>query len=194
MVPKMVCGELQAYCEKILQSDPKILNGNIDRLVGGNATMQITDFLLVLKTVDRFAAINRSTSLQVPSFPRRLALDKRTAEVRQFGGKKWKSLTSISLQYATRLDKWRTQLQTLHHAFQQHARSVYAATNLVPPSDDQDLRHLGLEGRDVMLLMDYQRHTLQEHWMSVASQVDGVAIFMRSLLLVSGCAENPVPN
>ncbi|KAK0239000.1 hypothetical protein EDD85DRAFT_951212 [Armillaria nabsnona] len=130
--------------------------------------MQITDFLLALKTVDRFAAINRPTLLQVPSFPRRLSLDKRTAE------------------YATRLNKWPTQLQTLHRAFQQHARSFYAATDLVPPSDDQDLTHLGLEGRDVMLLMDYQRHTLQEHWMGMASQVDGVAIFMRSLLLHKG--------
>lgn len=162
-----------------------MLKGNIDRLVGGNATMQITDFLLALKTVDRFAAINRSTLLQVPSFPRKLALDKRTAEVRQFRGNKWESLTSMSLQYATRLNKWRTQLQILHDAFQQHTRSVYAANDLVLPSDDLDLTHLGLEGRDVMLLMEYQRHSLQEHWMSVASQVDGVAIFMRSLLLVS---------
>ncbi len=180
--------------KKILQSNLKILKGNIDCLVGGNATMQIMDFLLTLKTVDQFAAMNRSTLLQVPSFLCRLALDKRTEEVHQFGGKKCKSLTSISLQYATCLDKWPMQLQTLYHVFQQHAHSVYTATNLVLPSDDQDLTHLGLEGRDVMLLMDYQRHTLQEHWMSMASQVDGVAIFMQSLLLISGCAVNAVPN
>ncbi|KAK0191842.1 hypothetical protein F5146DRAFT_1135527 [Armillaria mellea] len=164
----MLCGELQAHCEKMVTGDPHLLKGNIDKLTGGNATMQITDFLLALKTVDRFAAINRSTLLQVPSFPHRLQLDKRMAD------------------YATHLVKWRTQLQTLQHAFDQHMRCVYAGTILVLPSDDKNLRHLGLEGRDVMLLMDYQRHTLQEHWMGVASLVDGVAIFMWSLLLHKG--------
>ncbi|KAK0197864.1 hypothetical protein F5146DRAFT_1130779 [Armillaria mellea] len=152
----------------MVTGNPHLLKGNINKLMGSNAMMQITDFLLALKTVDRFAAINRSMLLQVPSFLCRLQLDKRTAD------------------YATCLVKWRTQLQTLQHAFDQHTHCVYAGTVLVPPSDDKDLRHLGLEGRDVMLLMDYQRHTLQEHWMGVASLVDGVAIFMWSLLLHKG--------
>ncbi|KAK0436515.1 hypothetical protein EV421DRAFT_1907856 [Armillaria borealis] len=134
----------------------------------GNATTQITDFLLAVKTVDRFAATNRSTLLQVPSFPCKLTLDKRTAE------------------YMGHLNKWPTQLRTLKRTFDEHMRTVYNGTHLVQAPIHQDLSHLGLEGRDVMLLMEYQTHALQSHWMSVASLVDGLAIFLQSLLLHKG--------
>ncbi|PBK68630.1 hypothetical protein ARMSODRAFT_1019744 [Armillaria solidipes] len=165
---EVLCSELHTYSEKILQGELKPLRGNIDRLVGGNATTQITDFLLALKTVDRFAATNRSTLLQVPSFPCKLTMDKRTAE------------------YMGRLNKWPNQLRTLKRAFDEHTRTVYNGTHLVQAPIHQDLSHLGLEGRDVMLLMEYQTHALQSHWMSVASLVDGLAIFIRSLLLHKG--------
>ncbi|KAK0243342.1 hypothetical protein EDD85DRAFT_947492 [Armillaria nabsnona] len=164
----VLCSELQAYSEKILQGETKPLRGNVDRLAGGNATTQITDFLLALKTVDRFAATSQSMLLQVPSFPCKLTMDKRTSE------------------YAARLNKWLTQLQTLKHAFDEHMRTAYNGTNVVQPPVHQDLSHLGLEGRDVMLLMEYQTHALQEHWTSVASLVDGLGIFIRSLLLHEG--------
>lgn len=85
-------------------------------------------------------------------------------------------------------------MQTLKHAFDEHTRTAYNGTNVVQPPVHQDLSHLGLEGRDVMLLMEYQTHALQEHWTNVASLVDGLAIFIRSLLLVSVGAVIAVHN
>ncbi|KAK0478698.1 hypothetical protein IW261DRAFT_1564763 [Armillaria novae-zelandiae] len=82
------------YCQRIEVND-NVLNTDIDKLSSGNQYLHLTEFIIILKTTDTFAATTICTWPAIPQFPNPLILNKRFIE------------------YLSRFNKWPTQLGSL---------------------------------------------------------------------------------
>ncbi|KAK0224379.1 hypothetical protein IW262DRAFT_1459431 [Armillaria fumosa] len=159
------------YCEKI-ELNNNMLSGDIDELLGGNSNLRLTEFMVILKTTDTFAATAISTWPAIPRFPKALILDKR------------------SIEFLSRLDNWPAQLCVLEESFNSRHK-----VGRPTPQSLNGLGDLGDKARVIKLLLHYEKHRKQEFWVGVASQVDGLAIYLRThLLLNSNTADAPMPD